>query len=578
MVSCFLASIVRRADQSLESCLVEVARRECNKEGSHGSPKSAEAKQTKMPCADHYQQIKDQYGKYLDNLGCICKILLSLNIESCCIIPSHSPAKLSSRSPLKTPTKSTHLKSNRMQQTDDYSCSTADASAKPVPMPSDKSSNECGENCCTSEGKSKDESQASQKSTQEYFKREDSGLGKIIITASEKEPAMKSCGNNDCCDEARNEPFLTTATLHSQTGNDAERTGAGGISTADIYTCSGKDCCSIDATDIVTKLPKQRCCTPDHGSHEKQKHAHHEQHHGLSKLFAKRGKDCCSSDPAFKPSFELANRDSTPDDSNIDLEDLPAPLHLLIQVQGLDCTSCETKLFRSLEGLREVKNIKISLMLAQAEFDLFPSTRVHKKNILQMMEKVSGCICTFLNTGADLELLVVGNPEAFSAEEKWPKGVNDIIVVSKTKINVSYSPGTVGARDLLANPFFSQATLAPTSAPPVIASGRAQVRKLSWKTFISILLTIPVLILTWARLPPNPVRYGAASLTLATLVQFGIAGHFYISAFKSLFFSRMLDMDLLIVLSSTTAYVYSVVAFGYLAGQFFLHAIVLYRY
>ena len=48
---------------------------------------------------------------------------------------------------------------------------------------------------------------------------------------------------------------------------------------------------------------------------------------------------------------------------------------------------------------------------------------------------------------------------------------------------------------------------------------------------------------------------------LATLVQFIVAGPFYLRAAKALLFSHMIEMDLLIVISTITAYFYSMVAF-----------------
>jgi hypothetical protein len=41
------------------------------------------------PCANYYQKIKGAYRALLGNLGCICNVLLSLNLEPCCVIPSH---------------------------------------------------------------------------------------------------------------------------------------------------------------------------------------------------------------------------------------------------------------------------------------------------------------------------------------------------------------------------------------------------------------------------------------------------------------------------------------------------------
>lgn len=95
-------------------------------------------------------------------------------------------------------------------------------------------------------------------------------------------------------------------------------------------------------------------------------------------------------------------------------------------------------------------------------------------------------------------------------------------------------------------------------------------------TLLSVVLTIPVLVMAWAPLPERELAYSSASLALATIVQFVIAGPFYPKALKALVFSRVIEMDLLIVLSTSAAYIFSVVSFGYFVagkplptGQFF---------
>lgn len=80
----------------------------------------------------------------------------------------------------------------------------------------------------------------------------------------------------------------------------------------------------------------------------------------------------------------------------------------------------------------------------------------------------------------------------------------------------------------------------------------------------------------WAPLPDRELAYGSASLALATIVQVVIAGPFYPKAIKDLVFSRTVEVDLLIVMSTSAAYIFSVVAFGYMVagkplstGEFF---------
>lgn len=143
-------------------------------------------------------------------------------------------------------------------------------------------------------------------------------------------------------------------------------------------------------------------------------------------------------------------------------------------------------------------------------------------------------------------------------------GVLELGLLDNKIICVTYDPEVVGARDLLLEPFFSKAKLAPIEAAPEVASSKKHVCRAFLMTALSALLTIPVLILAWAPIPQHEVLYGAISLGLATAVQFIIAGPFYTSALQALIFSHMIEMDFLIVLSTSSAYLYSVIAYAYL--------------
>jgi Cd2+-exporting ATPase len=80
---------------------------------------------------------------------------------------------------------------------------------------------------------------------------------------------------------------------------------------------------------------------------------------------------------------------------------------------------------------------------------------------------------------------------------------------------------------------------------------------------LSAMLTMPVLVLAWATLPERKATYRAVSLALALIAQFFVIGHFYPEALKALFFARMIEMDLLIVISASTAYIFSIVVYVY---------------
>lgn len=251
--------------------------------------------------------------------------------------------------------------------------------------------------------------------------------------------------------------------------------------------------------------------------------------------------------------------------------------HAVLAIKGMTCTGCENKLIRTLRGITTIQNAKTSLVLCRAEFDLDTSV-ADLSSIVQLIEKRSGFSAEIVKAGSTRELLLtVARP----LQEKFlsaslPDGVESTALSDKDTVVVLYDPRIIGARDVLEAYESFAPTLAPEPLDPSITAGAKHIRSLLLRTALSAALTIPVLVMTWAPLPPHPRAYAIASLVLATIVQTVITGPFYLSSFKSLMFSHLVETELLIVLSTTTAYVYSVVAFAFdmlgrplATGQFF---------
>lgn len=302
-----------------------------------------------------------------------------------------------------------------------------------------------------------------------------------------------------------------------------------------------------------------------------------------------------------------------PKSAAIDLEKGSALQHVVTQISGMTCTGCERKLERVLSSIAGVHDVKTSLVLGRAEFDVDAGFSVH--NVVYLLERQSEFKCVVRQEGHQLEVLIPEGPSArtmrlgttAAAFEKdsaflrgftgpnFPSGVEDVQFFdskgrewkSKTATNslrqrsgfnmfslkpnkltarIFYNPYILGARDLLEKGFGSPLSLAPLNTDHAIATDMGHLRQTLYMTLLSALLTIPVLIMAWAPLPPHKIAYGSGSLALATLVQFIIAGPFYPKALKALLFSSMIETELLIVISTTTAYIYSVVAFVYEAN------------
>ena len=248
--------------------------------------------------------------------------------------------------------------------------------------------------------------------------------------------------------------------------------------------------------------------------------------------------------------------------------------HVVLSVSGMTCVGCEAKLQRSLATIKAVQNLKTSLILCRAEFDLDRRYETVDSIIHQLQRMTEFKYEELKQDGSEIE---VCPPDVKSfVQQDLPIGVFSLQAVDKTTVRISYDPSIVGARDLVEQKFDIPLSIAPIKPDPGLAAGSKHVRHVGLMTLLSAALTIPVLVLAWASIHERPIVYGGVSLALATLVQFVIAGPFYPTALKSLIFARMIEMDLLIVISTSAAYIFSVVAFGYLVagkplatGEFF---------
>ncbi|KAK1525673.1 copper-translocating P-type ATPase [Colletotrichum costaricense] len=274
---------------------------------------------------------------------------------------------------------------------------------------------------------------------------------------------------------------------------------------------------------------------------------------------------CCDESPSRPINQSLPPE---PKSVNEDLEQgLVGKEHVVLSISGMTCTGCETKLRRTLATMNAVKNLKTSLVLARAEFDLNIGAG-SVDEVIKHLERTTEFKCEKITTqgAASVDIVCPGDPQDF-INHPWPNGVTDIRVIDKAIVHVEFDAKVVGARDLVETGWGTPVTLAPLRADPSLEAGSKHIRNMGCITLLSTILTIPVLIMAWAPLPKREIAYGSASLALATIIQVVIAGPFYPKALKSLIFSRVIEMDLLIVLSTSAAYIFSVVSFGFLVSQ-----------
>jgi copper chaperone CopZ len=526
----------------------------------------------------------------LNNIGCICKVLLSLNLESCCAQETGTARRKSSKEGLLAEMRRTSSRRSLVKSVGYASCAgesccsprkgeSVDTATKVnvcCSSPPEQTGTDIGMNASATA-----RSTCSVRANPKHAKESLDCCGEETIFVDDQAPAP-DC-DRECFCEPSVEPAITAnSAIGCSKGRCFESAVEPVVVAAPLDDCR-KGCCSEPIS-----TPSDRKSSLD-GFYSTKVQARKHTTLGLEKANGRKigsqdvsnltgkheatEKACCfnakSGGNKYSQDIEVLPYTSSASADQLDLEKGALEVeHLIISVQGMTCTGCEKSLSKVLTSMPAVFNIKTSLVLGRAEFDLHASsTDISVAETIKTIEKMTGFTCSKMTlSGHELDL-TVEDPTLFIGDKDLPYGISDIAVFNSRTIRVTYHPQILGARDLTGNSFFDLAKLAPIADPPLVTSGRAHLRLMLFKTLISTVLTIPVLVMAWAELPPREIAYGAASLVLGTIVQVYIAGPWYTSAFKALAFSHLVEVDFLVVLSTSTAYIYSIIAYAFLASE-----------
>ncbi|TLD30593.1 hypothetical protein PspLS_01819 [Pyricularia sp. CBS 133598] len=286
--------------------------------------------------------------------------------------------------------------------------------------------------------------------------------------------------------------------------------------------------------------------------------------------------DCCGSEHdihAQQPSVDkrgvslisvrLGDKDVEKDAAGLE--------HISLVVDGMTCSGCGNKMERTLKASSAaVSSVRVNFVMGSAEFSLDPSHGIRADEIIRIVERGTGFRCARMSDGEQtLDVLVASVQASIAMSELQIPGVTQVVPVDKKQMRLTYDPAVVGARTLLEKLGELSSGLAPNDDPSV-SSGRKRLYDQLIKTCIAAVLTIPVLVLAWGKesVHVEPLTSAAVSISLATLVQMVAVPDFYKPAISALVHSGSVEMDMLVVISITAAYVYSLVAFAFrVAGR-----------
>lgn len=525
-------------------------------------------------------------------VGCICKELVARNLEPCCQVGRFSSTTTTASAARKAPTSSTSISRRKSvdgrEQVSDKCCGVDDDDDNSKSAPNAGTRCVSDREACSTVKKSGCCDAEKEDGCRDVTKKRRCSEEKEDDFWSSKKIQGECCSSekieDDCCESEKIDGNYCNLEKKKNEFCSLEKTIG---SCCSFEKIKSNCCCSekINRTGCKSETNKNDCCSLEKKidgrfSSEKIKAGCCSSEITKSDCYSseKIKDNCCNSEKNktdycnFKKetggplsreeisAFDNTNRQGV---NHSDIEKGALFLdRVVLDVQGLTCVGCETKLFRSLQGISGVTNLRTSLVLSQAEFDLDPKSGLVTE-IIKTVEKTTGFTCQRVNNdGHEIEIVINGDTRAF-AERKYLDGVTQMIAIDSQTVRITFDARIIGARTLLENYGDISLKLAGPRGSPELESGKKHVRTTAWITILSALLTIPVLILAWAPLPPRPIVYGGVSLVLATIVQFVIAGPFYPSALRALIFTHVIEMDLLIVLSTSAAYIFSLVSFAY---------------
>lgn len=289
---------------------------------------------------------------------------------------------------------------------------------------------------------------------------------------------------------------------------------------------------------------------------KKNKHSGHK-HNG------KKGKSSRSSIPTFRPSGSNANQrvEGTDPEKSSDIETIG------FLVSGMDCTTCVDKLMRVFGTMTGVTQPQVNFVIGKGEVNIDTSV-TSADEVLRFVSTASGFSLSKI-IGGNFFLDILASPaEGKRLAAEPPQGVTDVQPLDKKSVRLAYEPTIIGARDLFALVEDRCDGLAQPCGDPQLENSRRRLWDQLIKTALAAALTIPVAVLAWGDNLVGKKTGETISLVFGTLVQTIAIPEFYRPALSALWYSRAVEMDMLVVMSITAAYVYSVIAFSFdMAGK-----------
>ncbi|KAH8817562.1 E1-E2 ATPase-domain-containing protein [Flagelloscypha sp. PMI_526] len=238
---------------------------------------------------------------------------------------------------------------------------------------------------------------------------------------------------------------------------------------------------------------------------------------------------------------------------------------LVLEISGMDCVDCLPKVSRALSRLPSVKPLELDFLGGISSLVYDPED-ITQEGIAHYVARATGFGVKPIGVGdpgGRLTLPITLNPEYPTSREVLERyDITDHGTYRSVTFSVQGDKAR-RPRDVIAE---LNAELVPLETLAYANYHVAQdFRRLAIRTILACLLSIPVLILAWAPLPDKPVTYGIVSVVLTTFIQ-ATAWPIMSSSVRSIVYLHEADLAVLVSVSITTSYLFSLVAFAFEAA------------
>lgn len=253
---------------------------------------------------------------------------------------------------------------------------------------------------------------------------------------------------------------------------------------------------------------------------------------------------------------------------------------VILPITGMTCANCVATVERNVRKMEGVNDVSVNLVTEKATIG-YESDKLEVQRIIERIERAGYGVSVVESVFHVPQLDDPADAVRLEKSLKRVEGIREVnAIITLTSLKVTYIPTLISTNEIISKIVtlgFKAIPVATEGADEETQSRQRETVQQKRLLITGIILTLPIFLFSMAR-DFGLLRLAATSnrlldillLLLATPVQFYVGWQFYVGAYKSLR-NGTANMDVLIALGSTVAYIYSIpIIFGLVEGHPYL--------